>query len=334
MGFLSFGADVGATYTKLVAVDGSRVLAKESFRTPVKDGEGAVLGAVSNFFSKHGVSAKKRKSSFSGAAVGYSTPGIWGVVDGYETVIGNAFNLLWLVNSTLIRDTKSSLGVNAYGLNDAKLQIYGQSVFGSGRKYKVVLGLTLGTGVGGAVVMGKKIFLGANGHAGELGHISIDHGHHARKCNCGNVGCLEAYVGTAGFLRTVKECVDILGYGQLKDDERTDIKRIFSLARNEPGVNPASISAIKETSVSLAKGLSGMLLAFNPDVVVFDGQIAKDADLFWPFTLDWLKANLSQRQVLEGLRMERSSDPEYSGALGAAAYAAARERGEQVVMSW
>jgi glucokinase len=334
MGFLSLGVDIGGTNTKMVAVDGSRVLARESFKTPVEAGEGAVLEAVLKFFSRNGASALKRRSSSGSAAIGYSTPGIWGLVDGRQTVIGNSFNLPWLVNSALTEDTKKALGINAYGLNDAKLQIYGQCIFGCAGASNVALGLTLGTGVGGAVVMGKKIFLGANGHAGELGHISIDHGHYGRKCNCGNVGCLEAYVGTAGFLRTIKECIDILGPGQLANSERNDIRKIFSLARKEPGINIACISAIKETAVYLAKGLSGMLLAFNPDVIIFDGQIAKDADLFWPFTLSWLKENLSQKQVVDRLRMQTSSDPEYSGALGAAAYAAARERNEQVLISW
>jgi glucokinase len=333
MALVSIGVDIGGTFTKLLKKVGSNIVAKETIKTKTNNGLLAVLEAISSFCGANGINTRKRRNTDE-FVIGISSPGIWDMVDGEQTVIGNCFNLPWLLNCHLISDIQNQFGIKAHGLNDAKLQIYGQCAFGAARGAKVVVGLTLGTGIGGAVVINDKIFLGADGYAGELGHISICQSHYARKCNCGNIGCLEAYAGTAGFLRTVKECVYILGAGQLEKSDMTDIKKIFSLAKKHPEINPACLSAVKETSKYLAQGLSGLLLAFNPRVVVFDGQISRDMGFFWPFIEAELQKILSQKQVLEKLKIVPSSDPEYSGAIGAAAYAEARHRGEEVIMSW
>lgn len=333
MGLVSIGVDIGGTFTKLLKKVGNKIVAKETIKTKTNNGLLAVLEAISSFCAINGINTRKRRNTDE-FVMGISSPGIWGVINDEQTVIGNCFNLPWLLNCHLISDIQTQFGIKAYGLNDAKLQIYGQCAFGRAIGSKVAVGLTLGTGIGGAVVINGKIFLGAHGHAGELGHISISQGYHARKCNCGNVGCLEAYAGTAGFLRTVRECVAIQGSGQLEKVDMTDIKKIFSLAKKHPEINSSCLSAVKETSKYLAHGLSGLLLAFNPDALIFDGQISRDTEFFWPFIETELQKILSQKQVLEKLKIVPSSDPEFSGALGAAAYAEARHRGEDVVMSW
>lgn len=331
---IALGADIGATNMKLVIEREGLIVGRKTFKTRVENGLESALENVVSFCCDHGIDPRTRNCSEK-IVMGYSTPGIWGVVDGEETVLGNSFNLPWLVRSHLISRTKELLGIDdCSGLNDAKLQAFGQYSLGAGRGSKVMLCLTLGTGVGGAVVIDGLIFLGAHGHAGELGHITIDRGHHARQCNCGNKGCLEAYIGTAGFLKTVDEHISVLGPGELPIEDRKNIKRIFELAKQRPAENQSCWSAVKETAQHLAQGLSILLLAFNPDRVVFDGQISRDTDFFWQFAEEWLAKNLSQKQLLEKLVVVPSSDPEYSGAIGAAAYAKAIANHQRVVMSW
>jgi glucokinase len=217
--------------------------------------------------------------------------------------------------------------------------------FGSAKGGKVVIGYTLGTGVGGAIVIGGKIFLGADGQGGELGHIIIDHKTDARVCGCGNEGCLEAYAGTAGIITTFWEELNNLRRPEdlefVKRVIRPSVKDIFALAKPDvnktvynmgSAKNPACLAAVFRTAWYLAKGLAPLINAFNPDVIVFDGQIAKDLPLMEPQIRDWFSRHISQKSIWENLKIVQSSDPEYSGAIGAAAYALARKNGEKVIM--
>jgi glucokinase len=278
-------------------------------------------------------------------AIGYSTPGVWGEKDGRETVLSNAPNLRWLENCDIIPMTQDKFGIFAcYGINDAKCQIYGQVKFGSAKGGKVVVGLTLGTGIGGALIIGGKIFLGANGHGGELGHAIIDFSPEARVCGCGNRGCLEAYAGTAGIIKTFwEEFSTFHGLGDVKLASReVKVKDIFDLAMPDANkssvslasaVNPACLLTVIKTAEYLARGLTPWL-CLNPDVVVFDGQIARDLPMLVPHITRWFQKNISQKLTWENLPIVQSSDPEYSGAIGAAVYALARKNGEEVIMKF
>jgi glucokinase len=325
---LSFGSDVGGTNTKLVAIRDGKIIDKTTFKTDSKNGFESTLNNVCTFCGKHGVKGGSKTAST--ATMGFSTPGVWGIIDGWPTVIGNAFNIPWMVGNQLIRWTKENLGIFCAGQNDAKLQIYGDCAFGPAKGYGCVIGYTFGTGAGGATIIDGKIFLGKKGYAGEFGHIQVDFSHESRPCNCGNKGCLEAYCATAGILKTAEEAISFHGLGDL--NKVFSVKDIFTLAKHCPKDNKACVETVEQMAIYLGRGVAGLLASFNPDTIVFDGQISRDADLFWPLTEKWLKENLSQRYLLDGLKMFKADDPEYSGAIGAAAYAAALARGEKVIM--
>jgi Transcriptional regulator/sugar kinase len=336
------GFDFGATNTKGIFYNGQEVVVKKSYKTDVGGGIEAAFSKVKQFCAEN---IPREFWPQSKIAIGYSTPGVWGRKAGRETVLSNSPNLRWLENCDIIPMTREEFGIfDCYGMNDAKCQIYGQVKFGSAKGGKVVIGLTLGTGIGGAIIIGGKIFLGAKGQGGELGHIIIDHNINARVCGCGNRGCLEAYAGTAGILKTFWESFNTLCSledGFVRSEVNISVKDIFALAKPDDSktvgsmptvINPACLVTVSETALYLAEGLAPLINAFNPDVIVFDGQIAKDLPMMEPQIRKWFEQNLSQKSIWENLKIVQSSDPEYSGAIGAAAYALARKNGEKVIM--
>ncbi|MFA5248278.1 MAG: ROK family protein [Patescibacteria group bacterium] len=325
----SVGVDIGGTGTKIVYFSNGELSFKQSYPTDKNGGIKAVLVNIKKFCSKYHIDT-------SNAIIGFSTPGVWGEKNGKETVLGSCANLPWLAESNIIELAKDKFSVAyCYGLNDAKCQIYGQTIFGNAKGGKVVVGLTLGTGVGGAVIINGKIFLGASGKGGEFGHISIRPLTPSRKCNCGNFGCLEAYCGTVGIIETLKEEISFYhDAGELQDGERKNIKKIFELAKNKPFSNSACLQTIIKTAHYLADGLAPLLNAFEPDIVVFDGQISRDLPMMEKTIFAALEERLSQRFLFDCLKIVQSSDPEYSGAIGASAYALSRSQGLEVIMKF
>ena len=101
-------------------------------------------------------------------------------------------NVTALKNISLAKVVQKKFGIKTKVDNDANCFGLAEAILGAGKGFKILAGLTLGTGVGGAIIINKKIFHGASGRAGEFGHMIIEKD--GRKCNCGNKGCLEAYI--------------------------------------------------------------------------------------------------------------------------------------------
>jgi len=344
MGNCAVGIDIGGTNTKIIFYDGQEIVVKKSYKTEVGGGIDAAFSTVKQFCAENVPLEIMLQLKI---AIGYSTPGVWGKKDGRETVLSNSPNIRWLENCDIIPMTQSEFLISdCYGINDAKCQIYGQVKFGNAKGGNVVIGLTLGTGVGGAIIIGGKIFLGANGQGGELGHAIIDFSPKARVCGCDNRGCLEAYAGTAGIKKTFWDEFTLhhgpedLEFVNNKADIK--VKDIFALARPDAekafgslasAKNPACLLTVIKTAEYLARGIAPWL-CLNPDSVVFDGQIARDLPLMEPRIRKWFEQHISQKSTWENLKIVQSSDPEYSGAIGAAAYALARKSGEEVIMKF
>jgi glucokinase len=127
--------------------------------------------------------------------------------------------------------------------NDANAAAIGELTFGSGRKYKSFIMITLGTGVGGGIVINKKIYHGDFGAAGEIGHISIDY--KGPKCNCGSYGCIEAYAGNQYLRNRVRH--------QLKKHPESKLWKIIGKDLNK--VSPRNVQLAAETGDAFAKSV-------------------------------------------------------------------------------
>lgn len=213
------------------------------------------------------------------AGVGIGSPGPLNRATG--TVI-NTPNLGW--RNFPLRD----LIANAVGLpatldNDANCATYGEWWLGAGKNVDSLVGLTLGTGIGGGIVLNGEIFHGVSDAAGEIGHMTIDST--GRRCKCGNYGCLEAYAsGPAIALRAIEgieagaeSLLPALVDGRLDQVSAATVYEAVVLG------DPYANEVMRETAKFLGTGVANVINILNPEMVVIAGGVTRAGDhLFVP----------------------------------------------------
>ncbi len=213
------------------------------------------------------------------AGVGIGSPG---PLDRRSGTVINTPNLGW--RNFPLRDLISNaVGLPAVLDNDANCATYGEWWLGAGRNVDTLVGLTLGTGIGGGIVLDGEIFHGVSDAAGEIGHMTIDST--GRKCKCGNYGCLEAYAsGPAIALRAVEgleagtESVlpELVG-GRLEEVTAATVYEAVVLG------DPYANEVMKETAKFLGAGVANIINMLNPEMVVIAGGVTRAGDhLFMP----------------------------------------------------
>jgi len=266
---LACGVDIGGTKLAagLVAADGS-VLARARRSTPAQDAE-ALSALVADVVAELSASA----GGLRGLPVGV---GAAGLVD-LDGVVRYAPNIAW-ADYPLRADLAERLGVPVVVENDANVAAWGEYRAGAGRDARqTMLMLTVGTGVGGGLVMGDRLMRGSNGLAAELGHVIVDEG--GPPCPCGNLGCLEALASGTAIGRTAAEVLDsgVVPEGSLLHelDELTG-KSVTVAAR--AGDAPA-VGVLERVGFWLGVGLASLVNAFDPEVIVVGGGAIEAGDL-------------------------------------------------------
>ena len=251
------GVDFGGTGIKAGIVEEGRVM--RSLETPTPKGASAdeVLDAIARLVFE--LDPKPR-------SVGVAIPG---EVDPAGRCWGMA-NVPGFKGVALGKGLSERLGCPVAVENDATTAALGEYLYGHGSRYPSFLMITLGTGVGGGLVIGGQLYPGGNGFAGEIGHINIDPSETAPLCGCGKKGCLETYSGTAALFRMYRE----LGGGVV-----TDVKKIADAAR-------AGDQAAKDTFArmgdALGRGLADIQNVLDLNALVFTGGISRSFDLIEP----------------------------------------------------
>lgn len=154
--------------------------------------------------------------------------------------------------------------------NDATTAALGEYLCGHGTRYPSFLMITLGTGVGGGLVIGGQLYPGANGFAGEIGHINIDPSPDAPECGCGKRGCLETFTGTAALLRK---------FAQEGGGEAIQVKEIAESARRG---EKAGLATFEMMGDALGRGLANIQNTLDLSALVFTGGISLSFDLIEP----------------------------------------------------
>ncbi|MDE7087756.1 MAG: ROK family protein, partial [Clostridia bacterium] len=176
------GMDVGGTAVKGVLIDGlGKIYAQGSVPTGCEGGGDEICANIVNLCTR-----LQQQSGVTACAVGVGCAGMIGE-DGSVVFAGN----LGLKNYPLAANLSAALNLPVKVTNYANAAALGEAVFGAGKDYKDSVFITLGTGVGGGIIIGGKIFEGGKGVGAEIGHMVIKHG--GEKCTCGRKGCFEAY---------------------------------------------------------------------------------------------------------------------------------------------
>lgn len=163
--------------------------------------------------------------------------------------------------------------------NDANCFALAEALIGSGKKYSIVVGITLGTGVGCGIVIDKKLYHG-KGEASEFGHTSLNYRGH--RCACGNYGCLEEYVGKRGVARLAKK------YGNAKIEGYD----LYQLAQER---NKEALLVWKEMGKLLGIGIVNAINAYDPEVIILGGKISRA----WKYFSKEMKREIKRRSFIK-----------------------------------
>jgi glucokinase len=267
---LTVGIDIGGTKVLAAVVDAEgQLLALERRPTEghdVRKVEDTIVELVGEFGDRYDV-----------AAVGI---GAAGFVDVTRTVVMFSPHLDWRREPLRAR-VAQRVRIPVVVDNDANTMALAECRFGAGRGHRFVLCITLGTGIGGALVLDNRVYRGANGMAGEFGHIQVVPDGH--RCECGNRGCWEQYASGNALVRDARELVrstspmaqhlrSLVG----GDAGALDGPEISRAARDG---DPLSVELIADVGRWLGVGLAGMTAAFDPGCIVVGGGVSAAGDL-------------------------------------------------------
>ncbi|MBF8280474.1 MAG: ROK family protein [Candidatus Magasanikbacteria bacterium] len=257
------GIDLGGQSCKgAIVSDAGEIIARREHPTDNVNGE-KILQSIMKVINDLAADAKDKGIEV--AAVGIGSPG---PLDPHQGVIVATPNLKFERNYPLREKLVGLTGLSVVLENDANVAAYGEAWIGGGRGKKVVVALTLGTGIGGGVIIGDKIFNGAYGLGAELGHIMVEPD--GRACNAGHQGCFEAHANAKA----------IIDWGQeLVGPEIENPKQVQE--RAEAG-HAGAILVWNRVGIYLGRALGALIDIFNPDVIVISGKIAKAWKLFEP----------------------------------------------------
>jgi len=240
--------------------------------------------------------------------------GIAGDVDSKNGILRFSPNLPKWKNVRIKAIMQKMSGVPVTVDNDANCAAYGSYVIDGKRKYPNFVTVTLGTGVGGGLILCGRLYRGGTGTAGEIGHITVNPD--GPRCGCGNRGCLEAYIGTAGI-------IDIAARHGFKTGAVTPA----TVAAAARAGDPVAIKVYGEVAHYLAAGLGSIINVLNPDMISISGGVANNFELIEP----GLRKELPNRTFstpLRHVKIVRTRELKHLGAVGAAllAYDACRKK--------
>ena len=266
-----FGIDVGGTSVKcgLFQTDGT-LLEKWEIPTRTENGGSEILPDIAK-----SVKAKMGEKGIAAddvAGVGIDVPGP--VNDKGELSI--AVNLNWGYKN-IVKELSDELGGMAVkAANDANAAALGEMWAGGGKGSKNLVMVTLGTGVGGGIIVDGKVVAGFNGAGGEIGHITVNHDE-IEACNCGQYGCLEQYTSATGIVRLAKRKL-------AKSTEETSIREIPNLTAKDvfdaaKAGDAIAIGLVDEVCEILGSTLSNIACVVNPEIIVIGGGVSKAGDI-------------------------------------------------------
>lgn len=311
------GVDIGGTnvVVGLVPMEGGEPRAVRSFETRPERGPEDLVERVADAVGRaiETVLAEEGASEDSVAGMGIGSPG---PLDRASGVVLDTPNLGW--KDLPLRDLLSeATGLRATLDNDANCATFGEWWRGAGRDVDNLVGLTLGTGIGGGIVLRGELVHGASDAAGEIGHMSIDFT--GRRCACGNYGCLEAYCSGPNIAARAREGIEAGVETVLTDLVDGDLARITAATVYEAVVleDDYANEVMTETAKILGAGIANIINVLNPEVVVIAGGVTRaGSHLFQP-----LKSEVRRRAFRSAERACRilpAELPETAGMIGAA----------------
>lgn len=280
MGKYAFGVDVGGTTVKIGLFDASGCVLDKWEIPTVKDNDGtAILPDVAKSILKKMEEKGISESDLAGIGIG-----VPGAVDDEGTLIGGAVNIGWKPFN-IPKELNAYINVPVKAANDANVAAFGEMWQGGGKGYSNMVAVTLGTGVGGGIIVNGNIVTGATGAAGEIGHIHMED-NETEECGCKNKGCLEQYASATGIVRLARRrLAEDDAPSVLREGELT-AKAVFDAVKADDQV---AIEIAERFGRYLGKGLALVGNVVNPEVFVIGGGVSKAGEILLGFVMPELQ---------------------------------------------
>ena len=265
------GIDLGGTNIAIGLVDeNGKIIAKDSTPTLAERGYKEIIKDMAMLSKK--LIAENNISEDEIQGVGIGCPG---TVDPKAGVVLYSNNIK-MTKTPLVEEFRQYFDVNVKILNDANAAAYGEYII-NGNDVDSFIFITLGTGVGGGIIIDKKVYTGFNFAGAELGHITLIHD--GISCNCGNIGCWEAYASVTALIRQTKEAMDknpqSLMHEFAKKEGKVSGKTAFDAAK---AGDEAALMVVKQYREYVASGLVSIINIFQPEKIAIGGGISKEGD--------------------------------------------------------
>ncbi|MDR4496526.1 MAG: ROK family protein [Candidatus Scalindua sp.] len=300
-------ADVGGTNTRMAVVSGDgEIHALLKKPTRCKEGKEAMLQFLLSFMREIIRKSELPCEEIAGAGVGFPGP-----LDAETGIIFNPPNLTGWDGIPLRRILEDELKMPVSIENDANAAALGEWWKGAGAGTNSFICITLGTGVGGGIILDGRLWYGASGMAGEIGHTTIIR--NGIKCTCGNSGCLEAYASARGIIDRVQNVLSERG-DKRGIRECLTLERISSMASQG---NEMIGSIIRETGIILGIAVANIANLLNPEMVALFGGVTNLGETLFKPMREEVKKRAFEKAT-EPLKIEVAKLGDNSGILGAA----------------
>ena len=316
------GIDLGGTniVCGCVAEDGSALQGVKSAPTGAEEGPDAVVRRILATAEASVAEARSTVPKADIIGVGVGAPG---PLDTRTGMVLMTPNLGW-VNMPLRQRVQEGLGLRTALDNDANCAVLGEAWMGAARGVRIAVGLTIGTGIGGGIIIDGRLFHGASDIAGEVGHMTIDA--HGRRCKCGNYGCVEAYASGPNIALRAVEALQAGSSSSLPSYVGGDLNRITAqtVYQAAQAGDALALEVVHDTARYLGAAVASLINIFNPEAVIIVGGVTLAGEsLFEP-----LRREVSRRAFKPAVAVCRIVPGTLTGVAGV--YGAARAFQEQV----
>lgn len=304
---IAIGIDIGGTFIKTAVLDNmGKVLHQKNSahfaKTPIEliKKTAAILNNLKKIY--------KDKKTVACVAIA-------GIIDSKKGRIIYSPNLNKWKNINFLKTLEKFTNIETFVENDSNMSAWGAYAYELKKKYKNIINITLGTGLGAGIIANGKLYRGATLSAGEIGHIKINLAN-APFCSCGERGCLESYTGSYALLAQAKKLVSDFRGKTILTKKNISAENLNLAAQRGDTV---ALKVWKHLGFYLGTGIANAVLILNPDVVVMSGGIVKAHKFFMPE----LKKILKNRKIetpFKKLSVKISKNSNL-GAIGASLYA-------------
>lgn len=259
------GLDLGGTtMTAAVVSDAGKILFQKECNTEAEKGRDHVINRVIQLLKETLDESGFKKGDIAGIGLGVPGP-----LNSETGIVSQAPNLPGWKNVPLRDIIEEAAGLPVYLENDANAATVAEFETGAGRDVSSMIMLTLGTGIGGGIILGRTLWKGPDNTAGEIGHMIIRIG--GRPCNCGSKGCLETYSSATAITNRMRDILERGDKSSLAGENEITAEKVFAAAQSG---DASARGVIEEATNCLAAGITSLANIFNIELVVLGGGMA------------------------------------------------------------